>query len=335
MSSTLWDQTTGVWRRTPRSVVAQPGNVVIDTQWYAEQERWDELAAWSIYEEWRSEDPAPMGYNQPVIEAINGRDRAARYPAGTAQEQADATRQGLSSQIEGERMEADVRQIDLAQDPGKQGLLDEANAAAEAKQIELDETDDADLPAFDPILYPGSVTAMASAQSLINQELVIYSQPSLSPDDRAAIDASMVAQQAVIDAGDPAAEVPGVPAVVRRFIGVNGEGYGTLIFGRVQSGGWWYPEWTLRVDRELDVSEYWVAVYDDGGTYLSTPFLTEVEPGVYRADKTATNLPGAIDRVFQATICHAHISNPQFGLIRYAANVTAQVDRVRWAGLAV
>lgn len=287
-------------------------------------------------------DPADaiLGYaDSPCVEEQrDGGPVAVAYAIATPAEEAAAlaaqSRQQFSSAIDEQRVASEQSQVDLSRDPGLQVLIDEANASAEAKLTELELTADEDLAAFDPTLDVESVGAVATAQSLVRQESrALVEDASLDADDRAEIELAIEAHQAVIDAGDDAAEVVAVPLSVRDAIGVTGEDYGVMIARRVNDAGWWWLTFELRTERELTPGDYWIAVYDDAGTYLTTPQLTETEPGVYVADQVAVNLPSAdTTPVYEFTLCFQHIDNEQFKRKRILGGQEFVRYRARWGG---
>lgn len=152
MSFILWDELTGSWRRTPQKVTVQPGDIRIDCQWQAEQGNWDQLTAWGIYEEWLSPEQAPLGYAVPVVENIDGRDRAARYPTGTQEEKDAANRQQLSSEIDAQVPNDSVRR--LVEDPLFERQVEAYSGGASERKSELEDTPDANLDSFESTVIP-------------------------------------------------------------------------------------------------------------------------------------------------------------------------------------
>lgn len=341
----LWDYIESEWRRTPAVVETSSG--VIDSQAWATQGRWSELEAESIYEEWTSPDPAPLGYDEPIVELHDGRNKAARHPAGTQQERDAATRQYLEDEIENQRTASNQLQIDLADDPGLKVVMDESNAAAEVKLAELMQTEDSALGTFDSLIGIEQVGALATARSLINQEMAQLSNPALSAAEVTELETAMAVHQAVIAAGDDAAVVPAAPKSVRRYVGVTAEGYGILIARRVFNNPWWQLEFELRPKRErvrveFPADQYWIAVYsdtapDDGNDtttgYLTTAQLTETQPGIYVANAAAVNLSSANTSTgYKITLCHMHLNNPQFSKVTFPPDVLWARYRARWGG---
>lgn len=318
-----------VWRLTPQYVDTIDGRV--DSQVLAAQGDWDQLVLYGIYEERIMPGDAPLGYGDPVVEVDGSRTYAARYPVGTEEERIAAHRKQLEQQIEVHRTAADQMKIDLNRDPGLTVLMDEANASAEQKLIELDGA--VDLDAFDPAFDPREIGAVATARSLVVQETALSSDPGLTQAEKDDLSASAAAHQAVVDAGDDTAAVPPVPFSVRRLVGTAGEDYGVLIARRTFSGGWWWLTFELQTERELDVSEYWIALYLEDGTYLVTPQLTQVLEGVYEADTAAVNRPETdTGTAYSFTLCRGHITEEQFARVVLNAGVESQRYRVRWGG---
>lgn len=152
MSFILWDTIEdGIWRRTPQYPTVN-GDTVIDAQWQANAGNWDDLTGWGIYEEWNSPDYAPLGYLDPVVENIDGRDRAARYPAGTQEEIDAAHRRQLAAEIDAQVPNDSVRR--LVEDPLFEREVAVYSGGASERKSELEDTPDAGLAEFNPTVTP-------------------------------------------------------------------------------------------------------------------------------------------------------------------------------------
>ena len=228
----------------------------------------------------------------------------------------------------------DEPQVSTRADPGRVVIMDEAVAIAEREQGRLDLTQDADLQALVLNLDPTTIGSIATATTLFSQtERVLREDPTLTQQERTDLEAVQVEYQAIATGTDDAVDVPAVPDASRRKIGVTGEGYGTIRVRRFEDGGWWWLEFLLNPNRELRVGDYWIALYNEGGTYLSTPQLTDLGNGRYMADKNAVQNAQSTDQVgFQYTLCFQHITAPQFSNITIAPGVHSQISRVRWNG---
>lgn len=316
------------------------GSGAIETQILIGRDDVVALAANDIYAHHTEAGDAPLGYDPWIRVSSTPVDYYSKSLSGTQEERDSAaneqTRQQWSDAIDGQRVASEQSQVDWSRDPGLQVVLDEANAAAEVKIAELEIAVAADLDSFDPTLHLDDVGAVATARSLVRQESrALVEDASLDADDRAELELAIAAHQAVVDAGDDAAEVASVPLSVRQAIGVVGEDYGIMIARRVNEAGWWWLTFELRTERELTPGDYWIAVYDDAGTYLTTPQLTQTEPGVYVADRVAVNLPSADTAPwYEFTLCFQHISNEQFKRKRILGGQEFVRYRARWGGKA-
>ena len=293
----------------------------------AARNEWAALAAAdpATYREWKEPGTAWLGYEKAVIQAnpepSDNDPVAAVYLSGTAAERSAAQRESLRGQITLNRTSADVSNIDLREDSGREVLMDEANSQSETRLNELAATADADLDAFDPTLDPLQIGSIATASSLYKQtERVLATDPTLDAQQVQDLEALKPQYAAIVTNGDDAANVPVPTDNVRLKLGVVAEGYGTIQCRRFDGlDGWWWLEFEVRTDRELSVAEYWIAVYSEG-TYLTTPQLTDMGNNVYVAGKLAVNLPHTPPKQYEFSLCHQHISNQQFDPIVLAAD---------------
>lgn len=109
----------------------------------------------NTFREWKEPGTAWLGYNDPILATNpdNGADPvqvAAIYLAGTAQSRADAQRADLKRQIDSQI--PNYSSTETLIDDGKNRDVMRASGAASDKQIELQDTADQDLDAFDPTL---------------------------------------------------------------------------------------------------------------------------------------------------------------------------------------
>lgn len=313
------------------------GSGAIETQILIGRDDVVTLAANDIYAHHTEAGDAPLGYDPWIRVSSTPVDYYERNLSGTQEDREIATakqvRENLDGQIEQQRLAGNQLKIDVQRDPGLAVLMDEANANAETKLVELDGTPDEDLDTFDPNFDPQAVGAVATARSLVVQETALAADPGLTQEEQDDLAVSITAHQAVVDAGDNSATVPPVPLSVRRLVGTAGEDYGTLIARRVFSAGWWWLTFELQTERELDVSEYWLALYLETGTYLVTPQLTQVSDGVYEADTAAVNRPESdTSTAYSFTLCRGHITEEQFARVTLKAGVERQRYRARWGG---
>lgn len=313
------------------------GDGRVETQVLVDRQDVVTLVNNDIYAHYTAEGIPSLGYEPWVRVPAEPADYYERSLSGT-QEERDAatvaqTRSSLESDLEDQRVQSNQREVDLLRDPGIAVLMDEANACAEAKLIELDGTADEDLTDFDLTFDPLAVGSIATARSLVTQETALTSDPGLTQGELDDLSAAITAHQAVIDAGDDQAAVAPAPFSLRRLIGTPGEDYGVLIAKRLFIGGWWQLAFELRTERELDVSEYWIALYQGDGTYLTTPRLTKVADGVYEAGPAAVNIQSSdTSTEYAFTVCRGHITEEQFAKVTLPSGVEAKRYRVRWGG---
>lgn len=256
----------------------------------------------------------------------------------------ETKRSSIESQIEAQRLNADRSQIDVRMDPGLIGLLDEANAESDRQRTLLGNTDDAGLDAFDPTFDPRAANAIQVASSLSQQERAILAAANpFSEQQRSDLAAAATQHEAIVDAGDPAATVPEVPSFARRMVGVMGEEYGWLTARRIFVNPWYWLEVEFELDRNIDASEYFLAVYDESAPddrddttagYLSTAQFIATGENKLLASKEAINLQRAFDFIYKITIAKGHLSQPQFDRITFEGNLLFDEFRVRWGGLA-
>lgn len=256
----------------------------------------------------------------------------------------ESKRLALENSIESQRWNAGRPQIDIRADPGLAGLLDEANAEASRQHLLLGNTADIDLDAFDPTFDPRAANAIQVASSLSHQERALLAAANpFTEQQRSDLAAAAAQHEAVVDAGDPNVAVPEVPSFARRMVGVMGEEYGRLTARRIFVNPWYWLEVEFELDRNIDASEYFLAVYDSSAPddrddttagYLSTAQFIATDPNKLLASKEAINLQRAFDFVYKIVICKGHLNFPQFDRITFEANLLFDDFRVRWGGLA-
>lgn len=207
---TLLDWIETSWRVTPEYV--EVDNMVIDPYWYADQGRWSELAAWSIYEEWVEPGTAYLGYDDPVVEEIDSRERAARYLAGTAEDRIAATREQKAREIDAQVPDGGARQ--LVEDPLFEGLIQSNSGGASERKSELEDTPDAEVAAFNTAIVPTPFDGAGYVQAKMTVFIDIVDPWAGAPD---AIYALRVALKVIT----PGSEADGESARAHMF---NGDG---------------------------------------------------------------------------------------------------------------
>jgi hypothetical protein len=207
----LWDQISGEWRITPQYPTVE-GGLVIDAQWYANAGNWDDLSAWGIYEELLSTEPAPLGYLEPEVNLVDGRERALRYAAGTAEERIAATREQKAREIDAQVPDGGARQ--LVEDPLFEGLIQSNSGGASERKSELEDTPDAEVAAFNTAIVPTPFDGAGYVQAKMTTFIDIVDPWAGAPD---AIYALRVALRIIT----PGSEADGESARAHMF---NGDG---------------------------------------------------------------------------------------------------------------
>lgn len=234
--------------------------------------------------------------------------------------------------IEEQRLSANVFEIDLAVDPARAGLMEEANSQANKKLIELDEleAEGGDLHSFNTTLDPQDIGAVDASRSLLIQANdVLVRFPELPTDEVDSLNDLKNDCTLVIQAGDQEADLPVVATNNRRYIGVAGEGYGFIRAKRQESGGFHYIQWALKVDRELTPGDYWIAYYSND-TYLATAQLTLAENGLY--ETPLSHPQNNANTPYEYTLCYQHVSQEQFKRIELDSNRKVKNTPIRWGG---
>ncbi len=239
--------------------------------------------------------------------------------------------------IEDQRLSADQQQINLQLKPGDTARMVEANSAALARARALGYVPQTveDLTAFGSTLDLSEVSSVDAAQSQVTQQQAILdTNLTLTGEEQTILTDSVAANSAFVVAGDAQAEPPAIPAEFRTRLGAPAEDYGRIEAYREFVGGWWWLAFKLTTSRQLNPGDYWIAIYDGAGGYLTTPFLTEVSDNEYVADRAAVNLPRSTpDDTFEFTLCWQHITDEMFSRMRLEGGDQYELYEARWLGL--
>lgn len=181
MSFILWDDIGGDWVRTSRNVLVQPESVVIDSQWYAEQGYWEQLAAWSIYEEQLQAGDAPLGYATPEVVSSDGRQYAYRAISGTDAEHTQATRQQKASEIDAQVPDGSARR--LVEDPLFEGEIQSYSGGASERKSDLEDTADVDVDEFNTAVTPTPLSGAGFVQAKMTTFIDIVDPWAGAPSD--------------------------------------------------------------------------------------------------------------------------------------------------------